>query len=342
MPRLVSNAPGTEKTAAEMRDVEFFNRQVKIVLRNCGLIDPLRIEEYIARDGYQALAKVLTEMTPEQVIDEVHASGLRGRGGAGFPTGLKWQLRPAGSRATSSTSSATPTKATRARSWTAACSKATRTASSRAWPSPRYAIGAHQGYVYVRAEYPLAVERLQNAIDQAREMRPARQEHHGHRLRLRPRDPHGLRRVRLRRGDRPDDLDRGQPRRAAPAPAVPGRQGPLGQAERAQQRRDLRQHRPIILKGAAWFASHRHREEQGHEGLRPGRHDQQHRPGRGADRHAARRDHLRHRRRHPGGKEFKAAQIGGPSGGCIPSSTSTRRSTTSRSRSSARSWAPAA
>ena len=126
--RLVSHAPGTDKSLAELNDIAFFNRQVKIVLRNCGIIDPLQIEEYIARDGYQALAKVLTAMTPDAVIDEVLASGLRGRGGAGFPTGLKWQLHPQQPTATPSTSSATPTRATPARSWTAACWKATRTA----------------------------------------------------------------------------------------------------------------------------------------------------------------------------------------------------------------------
>ena len=90
--RLVSHAPGTDRTQAEMDDIPFFNRQVKIVLRNSGIIDPLNIDEYIARDGYQALAKVLTEMTPEAVVEEVLASGLRGRGGAGFPTGMKWRF----------------------------------------------------------------------------------------------------------------------------------------------------------------------------------------------------------------------------------------------------------
>ncbi len=84
--------------APGLKAIPFFRKQVKIVLRNCGLIDPLKIEEYIARDGYMALAKVLTEMTPDQVIEEVKKSGLRGRGGAGFPTGLKWQFYPQGAR----------------------------------------------------------------------------------------------------------------------------------------------------------------------------------------------------------------------------------------------------
>ena len=90
--RLIYRAPSTTEGVAALREIEFFRKQNKIVLRNCGTIDPTRIEEYIAREGYQALAKVLTEMTPEEVIDVVTRSGLRGRGGAGFPTGLKWGL----------------------------------------------------------------------------------------------------------------------------------------------------------------------------------------------------------------------------------------------------------
>ena len=107
------------------------------------------------------------------VIDEIETSGLRGRGGAGFPTGKKWRTSRAQSRATSTTSSATPTRATRARSWTARCSKATRTASSKGMIIAAYAIGANNGpvdgYVYVRHEYPFAVERLRFALEQARE-----------------------------------------------------------------------------------------------------------------------------------------------------------------------------
>jgi (2Fe-2S) ferredoxin len=87
--RLVSKER-SGKSLANIQDVEFFRKQVKIVLRNCGVIDPMRIEEYVARDGYQALAKVLKGMTPDQVIEEVKNSGLRGRGGAGFSTGAKW------------------------------------------------------------------------------------------------------------------------------------------------------------------------------------------------------------------------------------------------------------
>ena len=152
----------------KLNDIGFFSHQVLVALRNRGLIDPEKIDEYIARDGYLGTAKALTEMEPKQIIDEIMASGLRGRGGAGFPTGLKWQF------------------------------------AAEATGSPKYilcnadegdpgafmdrsilesdphsviegmiigakAIGAHQGYIYVRAEYPLAIERLQTAIRQAKD-----------------------------------------------------------------------------------------------------------------------------------------------------------------------------
>ena len=90
--RLMAGDKETEDTTTSLDSVDFFQRQVRIALRNCGVINPENIDEYIAYDGYRALAKALTEMTPEQVIDEIKKSGLRGRGGAGFPTGLKWEL----------------------------------------------------------------------------------------------------------------------------------------------------------------------------------------------------------------------------------------------------------
>lgn len=166
--RLLYKEPAKKSTIPLMKDIPFFSLQVLRALRNKGLIDPEKIEEYIARDGYMAAAKALTEMTPDQIIDEMKRSGLRGRGGAGFPTGLKWEL------------------------------------SSKVKGEQKYiicngdegdpgafmdrsimegdphvvlegmligakAIGASKGYIYVRAEYPLAVHRLQVAIDQARE-----------------------------------------------------------------------------------------------------------------------------------------------------------------------------
>jgi bidirectional [NiFe] hydrogenase diaphorase subunit len=114
-------------------EMPFFRRQVKIVLENCGRVDPEQIEDYIAASGYEGLVKALTEYSPSEVVEQVLRSGLRGRGGAGYPTGLKWGM-VAKTDAERSTWCATPTKAILALSWTAAYSKATPTACSKAWP----------------------------------------------------------------------------------------------------------------------------------------------------------------------------------------------------------------
>jgi NADP-reducing hydrogenase subunit HndC len=157
-----------EGTVLRSREIPFFARQVKIALRNCGVIDPLEINEYIAQDGYLALEKALFELTPELVLDAVHRSGLRGRGGAGFPAGLKWQfVREAegdekfvvcnadegdpGAFMDRSILEGDPHSVIEAM-----------TIAGRV-------IGSRQGYVYVRAEYPLAIERLGHALQQARE-----------------------------------------------------------------------------------------------------------------------------------------------------------------------------
>ena len=163
---LVQDAAG--KTPAPCRcDLEFFKRQTQVVLRNCGWINPERIGDAIARDGYAALAKVLAECTPAGVVEEMKASGLRGRGGAGFPTWLKWSLArdsadavhyvlcnadegDPGAYMDRSVLEGDPHSVIEGMAIAA------------------YAIGAQQGYVYVRAEYPLAVERLSTAIAQAR------------------------------------------------------------------------------------------------------------------------------------------------------------------------------
>ena len=124
--RLSYQEPVSHQALPLYHDIPFYGKQIRIALRNCGMIDPESIEEYIARDGYQGLGRVLTAMTPEDVIREMKDSGLRGRGGAGFLTGLKWEFcRKAQGRP--NTSSATPTRAIPARSWTARSSKATRT-----------------------------------------------------------------------------------------------------------------------------------------------------------------------------------------------------------------------
>jgi NADH-quinone oxidoreductase subunit F/NADP-reducing hydrogenase subunit HndC len=166
--RVVTRLLYDPEASKKAEQLDFYQKQLRIVLRNCGVIDPENIEEYIARDGYLALEKALFELSPRQIIDEVKKSGLRGRGGAGFPTGLKWE---AGMNAQSgvkyvvcnadegdpgaymdrSTIEGDPHSILEAMT---ICGKA---------------IGSHQGFIYIRAEYPLAVDRLYKAMDQARE-----------------------------------------------------------------------------------------------------------------------------------------------------------------------------
>jgi NADH:ubiquinone oxidoreductase subunit F (NADH-binding)/(2Fe-2S) ferredoxin len=166
--RLLYKDPVSKESISDSKHMSFFKKQLRIVLRNCGFINPENIDEYIARDGYQALGKVLTEMTPEEVIKEVKASGQRGRGGAGFSTGLKWELArknqsdekyvvcnadegDPGAFMDRSVLEGDPHSVLEAM---AICG---------------YSIGADNGLIYIRAEYPLAIERLKIAINQARE-----------------------------------------------------------------------------------------------------------------------------------------------------------------------------
>ena len=166
--RLFYKDPTSGEAIPYYKDINFYNKQQRIVLRNCGRINPERIEDYIAVGGYKPLQRTVLEMTPQQVIDEVKSSGLRGRGGAGFPTGRKWQsCRDAegspkyvicnadegdpGAFMDRSTLEGDPHTVIEGMAIAA------------------YAIGATEGYVYIRAEYPLAVKRVQIAIEQARE-----------------------------------------------------------------------------------------------------------------------------------------------------------------------------
>ncbi|HRR34940.1 MAG TPA: NADH-quinone oxidoreductase subunit NuoF [Kiritimatiellia bacterium] len=148
--------------------IDFYQKQFRIVLRNCGVIDPDKIDEYIARDGYKALEKVLFDMKPQDVIDEVSKSGLRGRGGAGFPTGKKWSfaaLQPAGQKYMVCNADEGDPGAYMDRSTLEGDPHSVLEAMAIAG----YAIGASKGFIYIRAEYPLAIQRLENAIAQARE-----------------------------------------------------------------------------------------------------------------------------------------------------------------------------
>ncbi|MDR2247900.1 MAG: NADH-quinone oxidoreductase subunit NuoF [Treponema sp.] len=168
VPRLLYKQDEAKQKAAAVEDIEFYQKQFRVVLRNCGVINPESIDEYIAREGYQGLEKVLFEWTQEQIIEEMKISGLRGRGGAGFPTWLKWDLaRKArgdikyvicnadegdpGAYMDRSTIEGDPHSVI------------------EGMITAGKAIGANQGYVYIRAEYPLAIDRLRIALAQARD-----------------------------------------------------------------------------------------------------------------------------------------------------------------------------
>ncbi len=164
--KVYKEATAEEKAKIKLfREMNFYAKQERVALRNCGIINPNEIDEYIGRDGYLALGKVLTEMTPQQVIDEVSASGLRGRGGAGFPTGMKWSFaakNPGPKYMICNADEGDP-----GAFMDRAVLEGDPHSIVEALEIAGYAIGANQGYVYVRAEYPLAVERLEKAIKDA-------------------------------------------------------------------------------------------------------------------------------------------------------------------------------
>ena len=161
--------PSQAKKLVSEANIPFYQKQYRIVLRNCGVIDPEKIDDYIARDGYKAIEKVLFEMTPEQVVDEMLKSGLRGRGGAGFPTGMKWkfaQQQPKGQKYMVCNADEGDPGAYMDRSTLEGDPHSILEAMTIAG----YAIGASKGFIYIRAEYPLAIHRLQVAIAQAHEL----------------------------------------------------------------------------------------------------------------------------------------------------------------------------
>jgi len=319
--RVVSKLAAEAGTAGQvtppLQDLSFFRKQVKIVLRNCGLIDPLRIEEYIARDGYQALAKALSEMKPEAVIDEIKRSGLRGRGGAGFPTGLKWQFcrrSPGEVKYVLCNADEGDPGAFMDRSVLEGDPHSVIEAMAIAG----YAIGASRGYVYVRAEYPLAVDRLGKAIQQAREYGL---------LGKNIMDTGFDFDVEIRMGSgafvcgeetalmTSIEGNRGEPR---PRPPFPAQKGLWDMPSLLNNVETYANIPVILLKGAHWYASFGTEMSKGTKvfalagavqntglveipiGIPLG--EIVYDIGGGI----------------PDGKKFKAAQIGGPSGGCIP------------------------
>jgi NADH:ubiquinone oxidoreductase subunit F (NADH-binding)/(2Fe-2S) ferredoxin len=165
--RLMYTPPDAETAVPRMSEIGFFKKQRLLALRNRGLIDPRSIEDYIARDGYRALAKVLTEMTPDEIVDEIVASGLRGRGGGGFPTGVKWRTcrdAPGEPKYVVCNADEGDPGAYMDRSIVESDPHVVLEGMAIA----AYAIGARKGYVYIRHEYPLALERLEQAIQDAR------------------------------------------------------------------------------------------------------------------------------------------------------------------------------
>lgn len=166
--RLLYNETVTEDGIKSLNETAFYKKQHRIALRNCGVINPENIEEYIGTQGYEALGKVLTEYTPDQVIQTLLDSGLRGRGGGGFPTGLKWKLAKAND-ADQKYVCCNADEGDPGAFMDRSVLEGDPHVVLEAMAIAGYAIGASQGYIYVRAEYPIAVERLEIAIAQARE-----------------------------------------------------------------------------------------------------------------------------------------------------------------------------
>lgn len=302
-----------------LSETPFYKKQVRRALRNCGVIDPENIDEYIARDGYMALGKALTEMTPEKVIDVMKRSGLRGRGGAGFPTGLKWEFaskNAANQKYVCCNADEGDPGAFMDRSVLEGDPHAVLEAMAIAG----YAIGSNQGYIYVRAEYPIAIKRLTVAIDQA------------HKYGLLGKNIFNTGfdfDIELRLGAgafvcgeetalmTSIEGKRGEPRPRPPFPALKGLFAKPTILNNVETYANIPQ---IILNGPEWFASIGTEKSKGTKVFALG----------GKITHTGLVEipmgtTLREIIEDigggiPNGKKFKAAQTGGPSGGCIPSS----------------------
>ena len=302
-----------------LSEIGFYKQQMRVALRNCGVIDPENIDEYIAFDGYKALAKALTEMTPDQVIQEILDSGLRGRGGAGFPTGKKWQFAKA-SQAEHKYFVCNADEGDPGAFMDRSLLEGDPHAILEAMAIGGYAIGADEGWIYVRAEYPIAVKRLEKAIEQAHEYGLLGENIFGTGFNF---DIH----IRLGAGAfvcgeesalmASIEGKRGEPRPKPPFPAVKGLFESPTNINNVETLGNVAQ---IILKGADWFKSIGTERSTGTKvfalggkinntglvevpmgiPLRTIIED----IGGGC----------------PNGKKFKAVQTGGPSGGCIPAS----------------------
>ena len=310
---------GVTETVHSLSDTKFYKKQHRVALRNCGVINPESIDEYIGTDGYQALGKVLTEMKPQEVIDTILASGLRGRGGAGFPTGRKWQFaadQPAGKKYVVCNADEGDPGAFMDRSVLEGDPHAVLEAMAIAG----YAIGADEGYIYVRAEYPIAVQRLTISLIQAREYGLLGKDIFGTGFNFD---------ITLRLGAgafvcgeetallASIEGKRGEPHPRPPFPAVKGLFGKPTIINNVETLANIAQ---IINKGADWFASMGTEKSKGTKVFALG--------GKITNTGLVEIPMGTTLREIiedigggiPNGKKFKAAQTGGPSGGCIPAS----------------------
>ncbi len=303
---------------ASLSDTDFYKKQKRVALRNCGVINPEKIDEYIAMDGYFALGKVLTEMSREEVVQTLLDSGLRGRGGAGFPTGLKWKfaMGSEGKKYVCCNADEGDPGAFMDRSVLEGDPHAVLEAMAIAG----YAIGADQGYIYVRAEYPIAVNRLEIALEQAREYGLLGNNILGTGFNFD---------IQLRLGAgafvcgeetalmTSIEVKRGEPRPRPPFPAVKGLFESPTILNNVETYANIPQ---IILNGPEWFASMGTEKSKGTKVFALG--------GKITNTglvEVPMGTTLREIVEEigggiPNGKKFKAAQTGGPSGGCIPAS----------------------
>lgn len=315
--RLLYQETVTPAGVKALIDTDFYKKQHRIALRNCGIINPEVIEEYIGTGGYAALGKVLTEMTPDDVIQCLLDSGLRGRGGGGFPTGLKWKLakqNDADQKYVCCNADEGDPGAFMDRSVLEGDPHAVLEAMAIAG----YAIGANQGYIYVRAEYPIAVERLKIAISQAREMELLGKDIFGSGFDFD---------IDLRLGAgafvcgeetalmTSIEGNRGEPR---PRPPFPAQKGLFGKPTILNNVETYANIPQIILNGPEWFSSMGTEKSKGTKVFALG--GKIHNTGLVE---ISMGTTLREVIEEigggiPNGKKFKAAQTGGPSGGCIP------------------------
>ena len=317
--RLLAGNHEEGEVSNALESVDFFSRQMRVALRNCGAINPEDIDEYIARDGYLALEKVTGSMTPEEVIELIRASGLRGRGGAGFPTGVKWSFAAA-QQVAQKYVCCNADEGDPGAFMDRSVLEGDPHSVIEAMAIAAYAIGANQGYVYVRAEYPIAVERLTIAINQAREYGLLGNDIFGTGFNFNLD-------IRLGAGAfvcgeetalmTSVEGRRGEPRPRPPFPAV---KGLFGQPTILNNVETYANVPVIILKGAEWFSGIGTEKSKGTKVFAVGGKIENtglveipmgttlreivFDIGGGV----------------PNGKKFKAAQTGGPSGGCIPAS----------------------